>query len=138
MERMSSDGGSSIKRRSLSMSSHRSHHTDNGIDCESVSEAGDIGDRALPSRRFSQSNSFHSENGGGGGGVVSIPQELHTLHPNSSVRPLPHQLSSTPPLSTDARVGSQDSKFVSTLHSTVHTSCHVIVICDISFLMFAD
>lgn len=111
MERMSSDGGSSIKRRSLSMSSHRSHHTDNGIDCESVSEAGDIGDRALPSRRFSESNSFHSENGGGGGGFVSIPQELHTLHPNSSVRPLPHQLSSTPPLSTDARVGSQDSKF---------------------------
>lgn len=114
MERMSSDGGSSIKRRSLSMSSHRSHHTDNDIDCESVSEAGDIGDRALPSRRFSESNSFRSENGGGGG-VVSIPHELHRLHPNSSVRPLPHQLSSTPPLSTDARVGSQDSKFVRTL-----------------------
>jgi len=129
MERINSDGCSSIKRRSLSMSSHRSHHTDNDIDCESVSEAGDIGDRALPSRRFSESNSFRSENGGGGGGgVVSIPHELHRLHPNSSVIPLPHELSSTPPLSTDARVGSQDSKFVSTLHSTIHTSCHVIVI----------
>ncbi len=112
MERMNSYGGSSIKRRSLSMSSHRSHHTDNDIDCESVSEAGDIGDRALPSRRFSESNSFRSENGGSGGVVVSIPQELH---PNSSVIPLPHKLSSTPRVSTDARVGSQDSKFVRTL-----------------------
>ncbi|XP_045803254.1 fluoride export protein 1-like [Trifolium pratense] len=101
MERMKSDGGSSsIRRRSLSMSSHRSHHTDNDIDIESVSEAGDIGDRALPSKRFSESNSFHSENGG---------VELQRLHPNSSIIPLPHEVSSTPPLSTDAVVGSEDS-----------------------------
>ncbi|CAL5202941.1 unnamed protein product [Lathyrus oleraceus] len=97
MERMNSDGGSSIRRRSLSLSSHRSHHTDNDVDCESASEAGDIGDRALPSRRFSESNSFHSENGS-------------TVITNSSVRPLPQELSSTPPLSTDATVGSHDSK----------------------------
>ncbi|KAL5076606.1 hypothetical protein RYX36_015590 [Vicia faba] len=93
---MNSDDGSSIRRRSLSLSSHRSHHTDNDVDCETVSEAGDIGDRALPSRRFSESNSFHSENG--------------TAITNSSVRPLPQQLLSTPPFSTDATVGSQDSK----------------------------
>ncbi|CAK8566366.1 unnamed protein product [Lathyrus sativus] len=97
MERTNGDGGSSIRRRSLSLSSHRSHHTDNDVDCESVSEAGDIGDRALPSRRFSESNSFHSENGS-------------TVITNSSVRPLPQELSSTPPLSTDATVGSHDSK----------------------------
>ncbi|CAI8617334.1 unnamed protein product [Vicia faba] len=97
MERMNSDDGSSIRRRSLSLSSHRSHHTDNDVDCETVSEAGDIGDRALPSRRFSESNSFHSENG----------TDVIT---NSSVRPLPQQLLSTPPFSTDATVASQDSK----------------------------
>ncbi|CAI8585995.1 unnamed protein product [Vicia faba] len=97
MERMNSDDGSSIRRRSLSLSSHRSHHTDNDVDCETVSEAGDIGDRALPSRRFSERNSFHSENGTA---VIT----------NSSVRPLPQQLLSTPPFSTDATVASQDSK----------------------------
>ncbi|CAK8561306.1 unnamed protein product [Lathyrus sativus] len=99
MERMNSDDGSSIRRRSLSLSSHISHHTDNDVDCESVSEAGDIGDRALPSRRFSESNSFHSENGS-------------TVITNSSVRPFPQELSSTPHLSFDATVGSHDSKLV--------------------------
>ncbi|CAK8572094.1 unnamed protein product [Lathyrus sativus] len=89
MEIMNSDGGSSIRRRSLILSNHGSHHTDNDVDCESVSEAGDIGDRALPSRRFSESNSFHSENGS-------------TVITKSSVRPLPQELSFTPHLSTDA------------------------------------
>ncbi|CAK8561234.1 unnamed protein product [Lathyrus sativus] len=97
MERMNSDGGSSIRRRSLSLLSHIIHHTDNDVDCESVSEAGDIGDRALPSRRFNESNSFHSENGS-------------TVITNSSVRPFPQELSSIPHLSTDTTVGSHDSK----------------------------
>lgn len=96
-------GSSSIRRRSLSISSHMSHHTDNdGGECESVSEAGDIGDRALPSRRFSESGSFRlsfdnkSENNG------------------AIVRPLPIELSSTTPLSTDAiLVCSEDSNHVS-------------------------
>lgn len=110
MERMNSDGGSSIRRRSLSLSSHRSHHTDNDVDCESASEAGDIGDRALPSRRFSESNSFHSENGS-------------TVITNSSVRPLPQELSSTPPLSTDATVGSHDSKLVRSLQHYFPCDC---------------
>jgi hypothetical protein len=120
MERMKSDGGcSSIRKRSLSMSSHRSHQTDNDVDFETVSEAGDIGDRALPSKRFSESNSFHSENGSV---VVSIQQELQRLHPNSSIIPLPHEVSST-------IVGdSEDSKLVRTLQQTINTTFHVILV----------
>ncbi|XP_061341979.1 uncharacterized protein LOC133288272 isoform X2 [Gastrolobium bilobum] len=106
MERMNSAGScSSMRRNSLSISSHQ---IDNDAECESVSEAGDIGDRALPSRRFSESSSLRlsfdntSENEAG----VSILEE-HRLqpypsfsHPNSSVRPLP----------TDTIVASEDSK----------------------------
>ncbi|OIV97926.1 hypothetical protein TanjilG_12683 [Lupinus angustifolius] len=121
MERTTSSLGSSMRRYSLSISSHESHHhnIDNDAECESVvSEAGDIGDRALRSRRFSESNSIHlsfdnrSENG-----VVDVvynqeEQRLqpHTTfsHPNSSVRPLPQELTSISPLSTDAIVGSED------------------------------
>jgi hypothetical protein len=110
MERMKSDGGCS--------SSHRSHQTDNDVDFETVSEAGDIGDRALPSKRFSESNSFHSENGSV---VVSIQQELQRLHPNSSIIPLPHEVSST-------IVGdSEDSKLVRN-SSKINTTCYVIMI----------
>ncbi|TKY74302.1 hypothetical protein E2542_SST03062 [Spatholobus suberectus] len=107
MERMNS-AGSSIRRRSLSISSHISHHTDNDGECESVSEAGDIGDRALPSRRLSESNSLRlsfeirSENEA----IVSIPEENRF---NSSVRPLPPPFTSTY-LPTDAIVGSEDTK----------------------------
>jgi hypothetical protein len=127
MERMKSDGGScSIRKRSLSMSSHRSHQTDNDVDFETVSEAGDIGDRALPSKRFSESNSFHSENGSV---VVSIQQELQRLHPNSSIIPLPHEVSSTTLFSTDAIVGdSENSKLVRTLQQTINTTFHVILV----------
>ncbi|XP_027338143.1 fluoride export protein 2-like [Abrus precatorius] len=110
MERMNS-AGSSIRRRSLSISSQISHQTDNDGECESVSEAGDIGDRALPSRRFSESSSFHlaSDNKSECGAVVSIPEE-YRLHPNSSINPLPLGFTSTTPLSTDAIVGSEDTK----------------------------
>ncbi|KAL8102502.1 fluoride export protein 1 isoform X2 [Apium graveolens] len=44
--------GSSFRRRSLSQ-------LGNDIDSESVSEAGDIGDRALPSKRYSGSGRIH-------------------------------------------------------------------------------
>lgn len=106
MERINSVG-SSIRRRSLSISSQISHHTDNDDECESVSEAGDIGDRGLPSKRFSESNSFHmSFNNRSENDVVvsNIPEE-YRLHPNSSIRPLPPALTST-----DAIVGSGDTK----------------------------
>ncbi|KAL3026453.1 hypothetical protein AAZX31_04G232100 [Glycine max] len=113
MERISS-GGSSIRRRSLSISSHISHHTDNDdAECESVSEAGDIGDRVtIRSKRISESSSsfrLSFDNRSENEAVVSIPEE-HRLHPNS-VRPLPPAArTSTSPLSTDAIVGSQDTK----------------------------
>ena len=91
MERISS-GGSSIRRRSLSISSHISHHTDNDdAECESVSEAGDIGDRVtIRSKRISESSSsfrLSFDNRSENEAVVSIPEE-HRLHPNS-VMPLP-------------------------------------------------
>lgn len=109
-------GSYPARRSSLSISSRRSHHTHNETESESVSEAGDIGDRALPSRRYSESGSFRLsfdhrlENE-----IVSSISEdpkLHPPHPAfSSVTPLPpHTIS---PLSTYAAVGSEDSKQVS-------------------------
>ncbi|KAK8470617.1 hypothetical protein PHAVU_003G010800 [Phaseolus vulgaris] len=85
MERMSSTG-SSIRRRSTSISSHASHHTDNDDECERVSEVGDIGDRALPSTRFSQSGSirFSFDNMSEENGVVPFAEEK-ILHPNSTL-----------------------------------------------------
>ncbi|KAL5145450.1 Fluoride export protein 2 [Glycine soja] len=91
MEKINS-GGSSIRRRSLSISSHISHHTDNDDDaeCESVSEAGDIGDRVtIRSCSFRLSFDNRSENEA----VVVSNSEEHRLHPNS-VRPLPPALTS--------------------------------------------
>lgn len=123
MEQTASDG-SSLRRCSLSISSHRGpHQIDNDAESESVSEAGDIGDRALPSRRYSGRSSFslsfdhRSEENGA---VVSIHDE-HNLQPCPSfshhdvaVRPLPPELAS--PLSTDAIESSEDTKPVSGLY----------------------
>lgn len=122
MEKINS-GGSSIRRRSLSISSHISHHTDNDdAECESVSEAGDIGDRVtIRSKRISESSSsfrLSFDNRSENEAVVSIPEE-HRLHPNS-VMPLPPAArTSTSPLSTDAIVGSQDTKHVSSLQHLI-------------------
>ncbi|KAK7321071.1 hypothetical protein VNO77_31239 [Canavalia gladiata] len=98
----------------MSMSGHISIEIDNDGGNESVSEAGDIGDRALPSRRYSERSSFslsfdhRIENNG-------AIQEDNFLHHNISViRPLPPQLITTP-LSTNAIVASQDTKPVSSL-----------------------
>ena len=100
-ERMNSVGCS------LSISSHVSHNAENDgaeCECECVSEAGDIGDRALPSTFSFDNNS--EENGA----LVSLSED-HTLqpcpsfsHPNSSLEPLPPQLTST--------LASQDAKQV--------------------------
>lgn len=57
MERMNS-WSSSVSRHSMTLSRRISHHVDDDAESESVSEAGDIGDRAL-SRRLSESGSFH-------------------------------------------------------------------------------
>ncbi|KAG2399881.1 uncharacterized protein HKW66_Vig0102650 [Vigna angularis] len=104
-------GGSSIRRRSLSISSHVSYHIENDGENESVSEAGDIGDRALGSRRFSESNSFRLSfnNRSEKEAVVSIPDE-HRSHPNSSVGPLAPVFTSLSPLSTDGIVGFEDTE----------------------------
>ncbi|KAK0575597.1 hypothetical protein LWI29_003424 [Acer saccharum] len=53
-----SSTSSSLRRRSLSLSGVVHSHIDDGIESESVSEAGDIGDRALNSNRFSESGSL--------------------------------------------------------------------------------
>ncbi|KAI9201779.1 hypothetical protein LWI28_029131 [Acer negundo] len=53
-----SSTSSSLRRRSLSLSGAVNSHIDDGIESESVSEAGDIGDRALNSNRFSESGSL--------------------------------------------------------------------------------
>ncbi|KAK7301303.1 hypothetical protein RJT34_12164 [Clitoria ternatea] len=108
MEQMSRVG-SSFRRCSLgTSSSHISIQIDN--DAESVSEAGDIGDRALPSRRYSDRSSFSLsfDNRSETGAVVSI-QDVENLqlcpaifHHNASVLPLPPQLTSPP--STNAIV----------------------------------
>lgn len=123
MEKINS-GGSSIRRRSLSISSHISHHTDNDdAECESVSEAGDIGDRVtIRSKRISESSSsfrLSFDNRSENEAVVVSNSEEHRLHPNS-VMPLPPAArTSTSPLSTDAIVGSQDTKHVSSLQHLI-------------------
>lgn len=115
MEKINS-GGSSIRRRSLSISSHISHHTDNDdAECESVSEAGDIGDRVtIRSKRISESSSsfrLSFDNRSENEAVVSIPEE-HRLHPNS-VRPLPPALTS------------EDTKHVSSLPHLIFISSEI-------------
>ncbi|XP_023916802.1 fluoride export protein 1 isoform X2 [Quercus suber] len=113
---------SSLRRRSISLSAAAPVHIDDDIESEIVSEAGDIGDRALHSNRHSESSSHrfsvdHAlENG------VSAPTSGDTpLHLNrcwsrdpptmttiSVVTPLPEEIIS--PLSTDAIVCSNDKK----------------------------
>lgn len=55
--RQTSSVSSSVRRRSLSLSRNISFHVDDDIESENVSEAGDIGDRALHSKRHSESGS---------------------------------------------------------------------------------
>ncbi|KAK7331098.1 hypothetical protein VNO77_25312 [Canavalia gladiata] len=103
-----------LRRDSLSMSRDISIEIDNDGGNESVSEVGDIGDRALPSRRYNERSSFNlsfdhkTENNG-------AIQEDNKLHHNISViRHLPPQLI-TSPLSTNAIVAFQDTKLVTSL-----------------------
>ncbi|XP_050285088.1 uncharacterized protein LOC126724752 isoform X2 [Quercus robur] len=117
-----SSASSSLRRRSISLSAAAPVHIDDDIESEIVSEAGDIGDRALYSNRHSESSSHcfsvdHAlENG------VSAPTSGDTLlHLNrywsrdpptmttiSVVTPLPEGIIS--PLSTDATECSKDKK----------------------------
>ncbi|KAI9395022.1 hypothetical protein POPTR_005G174600v4 [Populus trichocarpa] len=72
--RQTSNVGSSVRRRSLSLSRSRSFQVDDDIESENVSEAGDIGDRALHSKRHNEIGSIS----------LSIDSELE----NGTVFPL--------------------------------------------------
>lgn len=115
-----------MRRRSFSHRSQHHTHNDSDDESDSVSEAGDIGDRALPSRRYSNSSSFRLsfDRRSDFGLAASITEDLKLQpHPafsisNSSVTPLPPD--ATSPISTYAVVGSEDSKQVSSI-SYIHT-----------------
>lgn len=120
MERINSSG-SSIRGRSLNISSNISNNSDSD---ESVSETGDIGDRLLPSKRFSESSSsfrLYFDNRSGNGALVSIPRENKLLPNSSLIRPFP-------PLSSDAIVGSEDS-------NSKHVSSLQYLPCDMRFMV---
>ncbi|XP_048439007.1 uncharacterized protein LOC125476695 isoform X1 [Pyrus x bretschneideri] len=95
---------SSLRRRSLSLSHVQPSQIDDDNESESVSEAGDIGDRALHSNRHSESGSvclFPSED-------VQLQsygfwgRDLVASKGISPVTPLPEEIIS--PLSTDAMI----------------------------------
>lgn len=109
MERMSS-WGSSVSRHSSTLSRRISHHADDDAESESVSEAGDIGDRALCSRRRSESSSFHLS--------FDRTPETRVTVPIPASNSLSHV--TTPaelmtPVSANEKVDSEDIKNVSSL-----------------------
>ena len=120
-----SGANSSLRRHSISLSAAAPVHIDDDIEREIVLEAGDIGDRALPSNRHSESNSHHfSVDHALENGVFAPTFEDTLLHLNrywsrdpptmttiSVVTPLPGEIIS--PLSIDAIVCSKDKKQVS-------------------------
>ncbi|XVF36862.1 hypothetical protein REPUB_Repub19eG0095100 [Reevesia pubescens] len=87
--------GSSLRKRSLSISSAVSFQNDDDIHREAVSEAGDIGDRALHSNGQSVSSSFRlSVDQAMESGAVIHPAELNTSSlistvPEDVISPLP-------------------------------------------------
>ncbi|GAY41739.1 hypothetical protein CUMW_061750 [Citrus unshiu] len=104
---------SSLRRRSLSLSSAVASQIDDEIESESVSEAGDIGDRALPSKRHSESGSIclSIDNVLEDGMEFPIPENnllQHSsrdpvaLNTGSAVTPLPEEIVS--PISTEPLV----------------------------------
>ncbi|KAK8597234.1 hypothetical protein V6N13_001875 [Hibiscus sabdariffa] len=77
--------GSSARKRSISMSSAMSLHIDDDIQSETVSEAGDIGDRALHSKRHSSSSRLSLDHVMEGGAAIH-PADLHKVSVASPVR----------------------------------------------------
>lgn len=109
---------SSSRRRSLNVFS-LPRHSDDAIEGESVSEAGDIGDRALHSSRVSASGRSHFslENLAENGAVVPI-QEGNLLQPYSDASfPVTPPLENTSPLSVDAIVQHGEKEIVSSFLS---------------------
>ncbi|KAF3960627.1 hypothetical protein CMV_014679 [Castanea mollissima] len=117
-----SSANSSLRRRSISLSAAAPVHIDDDIESEIVSEAGDIGDRALHSNRNSESSShrFSGDHALENGLSASTFKDtlLHlnkywsrdppTVTTISVVTPLPKEIVS--PLSIDAIVCSKDKK----------------------------
>ncbi|KAL1533651.1 fluoride export protein 1 isoform X1 [Salvia divinorum] len=97
---------SSSRGRSLSTSFSLPRHADDAIESESVSEAGDIGDRALHSNRVSASGRSHFslENLAENGSVVPVQDDnLLQHHPHASF-PVAPDLENISPLSVNAMV----------------------------------
>ncbi|KAG8491769.1 hypothetical protein CXB51_015076 [Gossypium anomalum] len=98
--------GSSLRKRSFSISSSVSYRIDDDIGSEAVSEAGDIGDRALQSNRHSVSSSCRlSLDLAMEGGSVIHPEDLHKV---SVASPVPEDVTS--PLPVDPLKGPGDEK----------------------------
>lgn len=122
--RQASNVGSSVRRRSLSFSRTRSFQVDDDIESENVSEAGDIGDRALHSKRHNESGSISlsidSELENGTVFPLSNDNFLRSyglwahdstaLNTRSLVLPSPEEIVS--PISTDAVVCSREKQEV--------------------------
>eukprot|EP00258_Populus_trichocarpa_P042040 XP_024458059.1 fluoride export protein 2 isoform X2 [Populus trichocarpa] len=120
--RQTSNVGSSVRRRSLSLSRSRSFQVDGDIESENVSEAGDIGDRALHSKRHNESGSISlsidSELENGTVFPLSNDNFLRShglwahdstaLNTRSPVLPSPEEIVS--PISTDAVVCSREKQ----------------------------
>ncbi|KAG4194251.1 hypothetical protein ERO13_A06G042200v2 [Gossypium hirsutum] len=88
--------GSSLRKRSFSVSSSVSYRIDDDIGSEAVSEAGDIGDRALQSNRHSVSSSCRlSLDLAMEGGSVIHPEDLHKV---SVASPVPEDVTSPLPV----------------------------------------
>lgn len=118
--------GSSLRRRSIVIPGSASPQMDDDIECETVSQSGDIGERALNSNRFSEISSFRLsiENMLDNQVVVSFPENsLLRPHENgvrdatmNTVSPAsPSGLEIISPLSSDAMVHSADKDEVSFL-----------------------
>lgn len=100
--------GSSLRKRSLSISSVKSSQIDDDVHSEIASEAGDIGDRALHSNRHSVSSSSRlSVDCAMENGAVIHPEESNKT---SFVSPLPEDVVSTLPV--DPLKSSEDKKQV--------------------------
>ncbi|XP_024161481.1 fluoride export protein 1 isoform X4 [Rosa chinensis] len=118
---------SSLRWRSLSSLGAHPSQVDEDIESDSVSEVGDIGDRALHSNRYSVSGSFNFSSAEdiqlqSYGFWCHDPTASHAI---STVSPLPEEIIS--PLSTDAIVRDEEKNQIMLVGNT-YGSLHVQVL----------